>query len=163
VVDESEAGMVAAAWAASAVTATQALHAVIDVRESAYTVMVARLGLADTDPTAALERLSLRWAAAAARSELVIDGGGTAARLAVGTSPGLLIPDRLAHAAVELLRTVDLSHIGVCPIDEGGCGWLFLDRSRNRSRRWCAMEDCGTHAKARRLTARRRAKRATSV
>ena len=44
-----------------------------------------------------------------------------------------------------------------CPVDDGGCGWLFLDRSRNGSRRWCAMEDCGTRAKIRKLGARRRA------
>jgi predicted RNA-binding Zn ribbon-like protein len=30
------------------------------------------------------------------------------------------------------------------------CGWLFLDMSKNRSRRWCSMSDCGNTAKARR-------------
>jgi len=30
------------------------------------------------------------------------------------------------------------------------CNWLFLDESRNRSRRWCSMESCGNRAKARR-------------
>ncbi len=34
------------------------------------------------------------------------------------------------------------------------CGALFYDTSRNRSRRWCAMEDCGNRAKARRHYAR---------
>jgi predicted RNA-binding Zn ribbon-like protein len=57
------------------------------------------------------------------------------------------------------VRTVDLDRVRVCPLDEGGCGWVFLDRSRNGSRRWCAMADCGTQAKSRRLTARRRATR----
>lgn len=28
------------------------------------------------------------------------------------------------------------------------CGWLFLDRSRNRSRVWCDMTVCGNRAKA---------------
>lgn len=163
VVDAAEAATVERAWAASPATAAQATHAAIDVRESAYTVLTARLGLTQADPTEALERLSLRWVAAAARSELVLGGDVAAARLVVGTSPGLLIPDRLAHAAVQLLRTADLGHLRVCPVEEGGCGWLFLDRSRNGSRRWCAMEDCGAQAKARRLTARRRAIRASSV
>jgi predicted RNA-binding Zn ribbon-like protein len=36
---------------------------------------------------------------------------------------------------------------------------MFLDRSRNHSRRWCRMADCGTEVKARRLTERRRATR----
>jgi predicted RNA-binding Zn ribbon-like protein len=36
---------------------------------------------------------------------------------------------------------------------------LFVDESKNRSRRWCSMEECGTHAKMRRYVARRAAKR----
>lgn len=39
------------------------------------------------------------------------------------------------------------------------CGWLFLDRSKNRSRRWCDMADCGNRAKARRFQERRRENR----
>jgi predicted RNA-binding Zn ribbon-like protein len=34
------------------------------------------------------------------------------------------------------------------------CDWLFLDTSRNRSRRWCDMKSCGNRAKARRYYAR---------
>jgi predicted RNA-binding Zn ribbon-like protein len=40
-----------------------------------------------------------------------------------------------------------------------GCNWLFVDESKNKSRRWCSMEECGTHAKMRRYVARRAAKR----
>lgn len=39
---------------------------------------------------------------------------------------------------------------------DADCGALFYDTSRNRSRRWCAMEDCGNRAKARRHYARTR-------
>ncbi len=179
-IDRAGAQTVAHAWAGAPTTAGQALHAARDVREAAYAV------LAGAEPGPALDRLSLRWAAAAARSELVplrdahaaarlIVGTAparselvphrdahAAARLIVGTAPAFMIPDRLAHATVELLRTVDLRHLRACPIAEGGCGWLFLDRSRNGSRRWCAMEDCGAQAKARRLTEKRRIDRATS-
>jgi predicted RNA-binding Zn ribbon-like protein len=35
------------------------------------------------------------------------------------------------------------------------CGWLFLDMSRNRSRRWCDMKSCGNRAKARRYYKRK--------
>jgi predicted RNA-binding Zn ribbon-like protein len=31
-----------------------------------------------------------------------------------------------------------------------GCGWLFLDTSRNHLRRWCTMDECGNRAKMRR-------------
>jgi predicted RNA-binding Zn ribbon-like protein len=165
IISAAEADAVAGAWRDSPAAATQARHATVDIREALYAVLASRLAAAQIpEPAADLERLTLRWAAAAARSTLVRDERpGHAARLAVGTAPGLMIPDRLAHAAVDLLRTVDVTHLKTCPLDEGGCGWLFLDLSRNGSRRWCAMADCGTQAKVRRLTARRRAIRATTV
>ena len=37
------------------------------------------------------------------------------------------------------------------------CGWLFLDLSKNRSRKWCDMSDCGNLAKARRYYAKHKA------
>ncbi|GAA1874302.1 CGNR zinc finger domain-containing protein [Asanoa iriomotensis] len=56
------------------------------------------------------------------------------------------------HAAVALLRTGTLDRIKGC----GGCRFLFHDESKNRSRRWCSMDDCGTAEKMRRyVTARR--------
>jgi predicted RNA-binding Zn ribbon-like protein len=36
---------------------------------------------------------------------------------------------------------------------------VFLDQSKNLSRRWCAMNDCGTHQKIRRYVSRRAAKK----
>jgi predicted RNA-binding Zn ribbon-like protein len=62
---------------------------------------------------------------------------------------------RVAESAVELLMEGDLTRVKTC-----SCGWLFYDTSRNGSRRWCSMEGCGTQAKMRRFTARRRAARA---
>jgi len=54
----------------------------------------------------------------------------------------------IARSAADLLTSDKLDRVGQCA-DEGGCGWLFYDRSRNRSRRWCSMESCGNRAKAR--------------
>ncbi len=54
----------------------------------------------------------------------------------------------LAGEALSLLCSQQAVRIGVC---EGGlCGWLFLDESRGKRRRWCDMKDCGSRAKARR-------------
>ena len=167
-----EADGVAAAWTAAPESAVKALRAAVDVREATYAVLMAALGVpgaasdgaASDGATAELERLVLRWTAATARSVLRLgDGSGPPAVLSVGGPEALLIADRLAFAAVDLVRTADLTQLRVCPLPEGGCGWLFLDRSRNRSRRWCAMEDCGTQAKSRRLTNRRRSARATAT
>jgi predicted RNA-binding Zn ribbon-like protein len=108
-----------------------------------------------------LDTLSRRWAAAIGRSALLPADCGPVT-LVIGTDPASMIADRLSDALVDLLRTADLSRLRSCPLDDGGCGWLFLDRSRNLSRRWCSMDDCGAHAKARRLTQRRRASARTA-
>lgn len=55
----------------------------------------------------------------------------------------------VARAAADLLTTPHLlDHVRVC--DGGNCGWLFIDTSKNHSRRWCDMRDCGNRAKVRR-------------
>ncbi|HEX2125423.1 MAG TPA: ABATE domain-containing protein [Thermoleophilaceae bacterium] len=64
----------------------------------------------------------------------------------------------LARAAVELLTDGPLERLRGC----ARCRWLFLDESRNRSRRWCSMEGCGTDAKKERYIERRRARRAAT-
>jgi len=66
---------------------------------------------------------------------------------------GMLWP--VAHAATGLLTSGDLDRLKLC----AGCYWLFLDASRNHSRRWCTMEVCGTDEKMRRYVAKRAAKR----
>jgi predicted RNA-binding Zn ribbon-like protein len=55
---------------------------------------------------------------------------------------------RVARSAADLLTTADLALVRECAADT--CGWLFLDRSRNRSRRWCDMNVGGNRAKVRR-------------
>jgi predicted RNA-binding Zn ribbon-like protein len=53
----------------------------------------------------------------------------------------------VVRAATELLLSDHLERVGQCMgVD---CGWMFLDMSKNRSRRWCDMNDCGNRAKAR--------------
>lgn len=52
------------------------------------------------------------------------------------------------RAAGELLTSGELQMLRECPGE--GCAWLFVDTSRNKSRRWCDMNTCGNRAKARR-------------
>lgn len=59
---------------------------------------------------------------------------------------------RVARAAAELLTSGKLDRVRQC--GDEVCGWLFLDMSKNRSRRWCAMGDCGNIHKSRRFRAR---------
>ena len=60
----------------------------------------------------------------------------------------------IAHSGAEFLSTGDLSRLRECGGEE--CGWLFEDTSRNRSRQWCHMQDCGNLAKVRRFRTRLR-------
>jgi predicted RNA-binding Zn ribbon-like protein len=60
----------------------------------------------------------------------------------------------IARSASELFTTGDLSRLSECCGEE--CGWLFEDTTRNRSRQWCDMQDCGNLAKVRRYRTRLR-------
>jgi predicted RNA-binding Zn ribbon-like protein len=57
-------------------------------------------------------------------------------------------------SAAELLTAPERALVRQCA--GPGCTWLFLDTSRNHTRRWCSMEDCGNRAKAQRHYARQR-------
>lgn len=57
-------------------------------------------------------------------------------------------------AAAELFTGAERERIRMCAADT--CAWVFLDTSKNHSRRWCDMKQCGNRAKARRFTARQR-------
>ncbi|MGO4621719.1 CGNR zinc finger domain-containing protein [Ensifer sp. 2YAB10] len=62
-------------------------------------------------------------------------------------SGGLLPLDTAtAQSALSLAANPEPDRLKICP----NCGWLFLDRSRNRSRTWCDMAVCGNRNKARR-------------
>jgi predicted RNA-binding Zn ribbon-like protein len=54
----------------------------------------------------------------------------------------------VAQSAAELLTSDQLRMVRFCEAPD--CEWLFLDNSRNRSRRWCDMTSCGNRQKARR-------------
>jgi len=57
-----------------------------------------------------------------------------------------------ARSALRLIGEPEPERLKIC----GNCGWLFLDRSRNRSRAWCDMTVCGNRAKASRHYRRRK-------
>ncbi len=60
----------------------------------------------------------------------------------------------ITQSAAELLTADEISRVRECGGED--CGWLFLDTSRNRSRQWCDMQDCGNLAKVRRFRTRQR-------
>jgi predicted RNA-binding Zn ribbon-like protein len=108
-------------------------------------------------PAESVEALHRNECEALSRAGLAPSGGRFAWEWAVGDGlAGVLWP--VAHSATVLLTSGPLERIKGC----AGCNWLFVDDTKNRSRRWCSMEDCGTHAKMRRYVARRAAKHKSS-
>jgi predicted RNA-binding Zn ribbon-like protein len=59
----------------------------------------------------------------------------------------------LAQAACDLMTSGMLDRLRACGSET--CRWLFLDTSKNHTRRWCDMKICGNRMKARRFHARR--------
>jgi len=53
----------------------------------------------------------------------------------------------VVRSAADVLTSEDRENVRVCAADD--CNWLFLDTSKNHSRRWCDMKSCGNRAKVR--------------
>jgi predicted RNA-binding Zn ribbon-like protein len=70
------------------------------------------------------------------------------------TLDGVLWP--IAWSAVDLLTSADLLRVRQCAHSEA-CDWLFVDTSKNGSRRWCSMNLCGSQEKSRQYYRRKRA------
>ncbi len=110
-----------------------------------------------TPPSQSVEALGEAQSDAMAHGRLVRTGSGFSwAWDDEGDLARMLWP--IVHEAVELLTSGDLDRVKFCP----QCGWLFYDATKNRSRRWCTMEDgCGEEVKMRRYVQRRAAGRSS--
>jgi predicted RNA-binding Zn ribbon-like protein len=61
----------------------------------------------------------------------------------------------LSIGALDLLTSEAIHQVREC--DNPECRWLFLDTSKNHTKRWCDMKVCGNRMKARRFKAQHRA------
>jgi len=125
-------------------------------REALYRTLRALL-LARRPEARDLALLNHEIAGCRARERLLAEGAGL--RWQWRDDAGLEAPLlSVVRAAAALVTSPELRRLRQC----GGvsCGWLFLDRSRNHSRQWCSMEDCGNLSKVRRFRARRARARA---
>jgi predicted RNA-binding Zn ribbon-like protein len=122
------------------------LDRVLELRETVETVFRA-IARGDDPAPAALEDL---MAAHAARPGRLMRVGGHETAFVLAWDRDICGP--IAAAAVDLLRHGPLDRLKLCQ----ACPWLFLDLSRNQSRRWCSMNVCGGTLKMRRYRARAR-------
>ncbi|MDI3339330.1 MAG: ABATE domain-containing protein [Sphaerobacter sp.] len=138
--------------------ADETLAAARKLREAIYGIF-SRIATGEPAPTPDLETLNAALARAMSRARVAPQPGGGFG-WAWAAEPDALDPMlwAVARSAAELLTSPLLDRVRECAGHP--CGWLFLDMSRNRSRRWCDMRDCGNRAKARRHYQRVRAARA---
>jgi predicted RNA-binding Zn ribbon-like protein len=128
-----------------------ALERVIELREDIFSVFSAVAGKKKV-PDGALKKINLAWATAMDHLEISPDQGRFKWKWSgmADTLDGILWP--VAQSAAELLVSSNISRVKHC----NGCGWLFLDSTRDARRRWCDMKICGNRAKARRFRERKR-------
>jgi predicted RNA-binding Zn ribbon-like protein len=102
------------------------------------------LALADgsAPPEAALRRIQLAYVEALAHGQLTRGTQGCAWTWDPGSGPLAPLWSVVA-AAVELLTHGPADRIKSCH----ACRFMFIDQSKNGSRRWCSMDDCGKAAK----------------
>lgn len=134
--------------------AQAAFERAIQLRGAIYRIFAAlsRQKDADPDDLAVLNR-ALRSALAHMQIATTTNGFAWEWAESTGGFDQILWP--VARSAGELLVSGRLDRIRQCA-DDRGCGYLFVDTSRNGSRRWCSMESCGNRAKAHRHYKRRR-------
>ncbi len=132
--------------------ANRAYLNVIDLREAIYHIFSKRYAgqpVHDED----LDLLNAAVREAMGNQILVPTASGFAWEWTPETDGVNLILWPVARAAATLLTSELGGRVRECE-DDRGCGFLFIDQSKNHSRRWCSMESCGNRAKARRHYAR---------
>jgi predicted RNA-binding Zn ribbon-like protein len=132
--------------------AARTLRSVRELREAAAGVFYAALEQQAPAPAdlktlqrhilEASQHRELRWCAPGAEWQWAESGADPNLALWV-----------LSQSVSDLLLSEDMTRIRTCAVDT--CRWLFLDTSKNHTRRWCNMKVCGNRMKARRFQARR--------
>ena len=126
--------------------ADRELDGLREIRETAYAALVERSELA-------ADALVRRQRVALARTRLVEDQGRW--RWAADPLTLAAVTDQVVREAISLLTSPQLELLHQC--EDIACGWVYLDTSPRRNRRWCVAEDCGNRNRARRFYARKKA------
>lgn len=133
--------------------AARVLDEARELREIIFTIFSSIAGNT-TPPEKETAQFNSRLSRMMRHSRLIFDETGVTWEVKSGENSldGMLDP--IVQSAFELLTSNELERVKMCA-DERGCGWLFFDHSKNRSRLWCDMADCGNLAKQKRFFARK--------
>jgi predicted RNA-binding Zn ribbon-like protein len=134
--------------------AIQVVDAVRELREAAAQVLYA--ALEGDDPSASAVKLLEKYFREGRESQhLLWDGEKLAWELSQSPAPAELPLWMLSLRVADLMTSDEMHMLRACGNPE--CQWLFLDTSKNHTRRWCDMKTCGNRIKARRFKAQHRA------
>jgi predicted RNA-binding Zn ribbon-like protein len=130
---------------AHAGAASRALEEAKELRVRLFRLLSAHAG---GDPAPPNELSFLNRQMASALGHLKLHPANDALRLGFEDK---LSPERLmwpiVYSAASLLTDPQNERLRRCGGDK--CTWLFIDQSKNHSRRWCDMKVCGNRAKSR--------------
>ena len=117
------------------------------LREDVHAVLRS-IALGESPQLQRLEGLHRAYARCVARAHLLPKPGGFEWVWNVVEQPVEAVLGPISASGVKLLIEADHTRIKLC--QGNACGWVFLDTTKNHSRRWCEMEVCGNRAKQRR-------------
>jgi predicted RNA-binding Zn ribbon-like protein len=127
--------------------ATAALRRAIGLREAIFELFVA-IARGERTPAAALDTVNAALPAALASLRLGLERDGFGWRFAHDEADLAPMLAPIVRGAADLLTSAERARVRECGSDT--CFWLFIDHSKNGTRRWCDMKVCGNRAKARR-------------
>lgn len=125
----------------------------IDAREAIYRIFSA-ISEGEDPRKPDIDLLNTLLAEAMSHAILVRRADGYAWDWQAGKDELDVVLWQVVRSAADLLTSEKLDDVRACDAED--CRWLFLDTSKNHSRRWCDMQTCGNQAKARRHYSRKK-------
>ncbi|MFD6345709.1 CGNR zinc finger domain-containing protein [Streptomyces roseolus] len=146
-IDQDEAAALRGLAERDGAAAEREREQVVAAREKVYGVLFAD----DAEAAAGLAHL---YRAAIAAADLVPADGRW--RWQERETDLRLPRHRIVRGLVALTQRDDLDRLHQC--EDAACGWVYLDTSPRRNRRWCDTKDCGDRNRARAYYARQKQK-----
>jgi predicted RNA-binding Zn ribbon-like protein len=136
-----QAGTLLSRWEQVPVESEAVFRQAIQLRESIYRIF-ASLARDELPQENDIARLHHHWVESQVQSKLIRTEDGFAMGWRNEDALDSMLW-RIVGSSIQLLTSGELKRVKQC----GGCDWLFFDKSRNRSRRWCSMDACGNRLK----------------